>query len=56
MIIDLLEPVASLEDIGNDPAPFPHIECVEMNWANFIVGGFLLWCATLPQPIALESL
>jgi len=30
-----------------------HIECVEMNWANFIGGGFLLGCATLPQPTAL---
>jgi len=33
-----------------------HIECVEMNWANFIGGGFLLGCASLPQPTALSGL
>jgi len=29
------------------------IECMEMNWANFIGGGFLLGCASLPKPSAL---
>jgi len=33
--------------------PGATIECVEMNWANFIGGGFLLGCASLPQPTAL---
>jgi len=34
--------------------PGAAIECVEMNWANFIGGGFLLGCASLPQPTALS--
>jgi len=34
--------------------PGAAIECVEMNLANFIGGGFLLGCASLPQPTALK--
>ncbi len=33
--------------------PGAAIECLEMNWANFIGDGFLLGCASLHQPIAL---